>query len=150
MSTPEIGGSEAEEDVSSGLEVSTDLVSTSLTREDGLTVGGTSSAAQEGGDELSSTPVVSDSLGVSLQDEVVVALPPTESEGAGEYHEIALTGSAALDLLDQVSTAISTIIMCHLTNPLAGSKQCYWEGKGCKAEKKVQYPKRYPGEVELK
>jgi hypothetical protein len=38
----------------------------------------------------------------TVVDDVAVALPPTESDGAGEYHEVALTGSAALDVLDQV------------------------------------------------
>ena len=64
-----------------------------------LTVGDTaaSSTNYEGG---GATPAVVVSQGG--EEEVAVALPPTDAEDAGEFHEIVLTGSAALDLLDQV------------------------------------------------
>lgn len=93
--------SDSEGDLSSEVgfstDLGTDLGSTVPTREDDLTVGDTSR------DEIASSAAVVQTHDQSAEEDVAVALPPTESDGAGEYHEIALTGSAALDLLDQVS-----------------------------------------------
>lgn len=84
-------------DLDSDIGFSTDLGSTLPTREDDTTMEGTS-ATQQRENELATTSV----LDTETDDIIAVALPPTESDGAGEYHEVALTGSAALDVLDQV------------------------------------------------
>ena len=89
--------------------ISTDLGSTLPTREDDMTFEGTSVTRQRE-DEMTTTGV----LDTEADEIVAVALPPTESDGAGEYHEVALTGSAALDVLDQV--------WAYIVNPLPDGK----------------------------
>ncbi len=42
--------------------------------------------------------------------EVVIALPPREAGEDGEYQEIVLSGSAALDALDQVGLAFLSFV----------------------------------------
>ena len=77
------------------------------TRDDELTLGGSNTintvTSVEGDtqptDKMGSSPAVEDEGG---EDNVVVALPPSDSDGVDAYQEIALSGSAALDLLDQV------------------------------------------------
>ena len=107
------GSEELEDDVGSELGGSTDLGSLAPTREDDLTVDGTSTTqyGQQERDGLLSTPAVMLAHEYQGGEEVAVAMPPTESDGAGEYHEIALTGSAALDLLDQVRLIIISILL---------------------------------------
>lgn len=97
-------------DLDSDVVFSTDLGSTIPTHEDELTQGGTSAANYDGDTTQQREDEFNTSSGVHLhtgqgkeEDDIAIALPPTESDGAGEYHEVALTGSAALDVLDQVS-----------------------------------------------
>lgn len=90
--------SSSSEDLDSDIGFSTDLGSTLPTREDDLTLEGTSTTQQQREDEFTTSGVVVD----TEADGIAIALPPPESDGAGEYQEVALTGSAALDVLDQV------------------------------------------------
>lgn len=90
--------SSSSEDLDSDIGFSTDLGSTLPTREDDLTLEGTSATQQE---EFT-TSGIKIAVDTEAGGGIAVALPPTESDGAGEYHEVALTGSAALDVLDQV------------------------------------------------
>ena len=95
---------ESDQEGKSDAAFSIDLGSSAPTRDGDLTMGDTAtSVTLEAGTEEGTT-VTPSAVGAAAQeeDEVAVALPPTESEESGEYHEIVLTGSAALDLLDQV------------------------------------------------
>ena len=96
------GESDQEEEGRSDVAFSIDLGSSAPTRDDELTLGDTAASAnyEEGTEEMAPAVVVAVQ---NEEDDVAIALPPTESEDAGEYHEIVLTGSAALDLLDQVA-----------------------------------------------
>lgn len=90
---------------SSDGEFSSDGVGSTRTRDDytitfdtsGNNFGDTSQ--QEGEEHTASSPSSSHE---SEGEQVMVAVPPKDSEGGSDYHEIALSGSAALDLLDQV------------------------------------------------
>ncbi len=105
MSSIAGAGDSDQEEGRSDVSFSIDLGSSAPTREGDLTVGDTASANYEEGTEENPALVVSQSL-QNEEDGVAIALPPTESEEGGEYHEIVLTGSAALDLLDQVSSQL--------------------------------------------
>lgn len=102
-------GSVSGEDVDSEIGLSTELGSTLRTREEELTLGGTSGNYDGDTSQQREDGFTFSSLGIDTGQEeedqdVAIALPPTESDGAGEYHEVALTGSAALDVLDQVNS----------------------------------------------
>ena len=93
------------EDLDSDVDFSTDLGSTLPTTRDGdNNTEGTANfdedTQHDGG--MGDDDVMGDE---PLYNDVAIAIPPTESEGGSEYHEIALTGSAALDVLDQVKQA---------------------------------------------
>lgn len=88
------------EDLDSDVDFSTDQGSTPTTPRDGDITEGTANYDEDtlheggmGGDMMEDE---------SLYDDIAIAVAPTESDGVSEYHEIALTGSAALDVLDQV------------------------------------------------
>lgn len=100
---------ESGEDLTSEAGYSTDLGSNAPTQEDDLTVVGTDSALNYG-DEVASSAAAEEQ---GTEEDVSIAMPPTTADGAGEYHEIALTGSAALDLLEQVSKRILGVCSDH-------------------------------------
>ena len=56
---------------------------------------------EEGNDQQASHTSITPEDGVQ-EDKVMIALPPKEREGS-DYHTIILSGSSALDVLDQVS-----------------------------------------------
>lgn len=79
---------------------------TGRTQDENLTLGDTTASydqetQQRGDDSMFFNPAVVVTL-QGEEDGIAVAMPPMESDGAGEYHEVALTGSAALDALDMV------------------------------------------------
>lgn len=99
--------SSSEGDLDSDIAFSTDLGSTIPTRDDELTFAGTSAnyeddTSQQRAGVLTSSGAGGMGMGTEEEEDIAIAQPPTESDGAGEYHEVALTGSAALDVLDQV------------------------------------------------
>ena len=59
---------------------------------------GSSKSGEAGGPSSPDQASVEDEQG----NEVIIAIPPLEIESGGDYHTISLSGSTALDILDQV------------------------------------------------